>query len=64
MRAAFLHEHPMCAHCTTEPAAVLDHITPHRGVVALFWDQNNWQGLCLGCHGRKTAEELLADRGV
>jgi 5-methylcytosine-specific restriction enzyme A len=58
MRSAFLNQHPMCAWCITEPATVLDHITPHRGIPHLFWDQRNWQGLCVACHGRKTAQEL------
>ena len=37
---------------------VLDHIVPHRGVAALYWDQSNWQGLCVTCHGSKTAREV------
>jgi len=59
MRAAYLHLHPMCAVCHLEPATELDHKTPHRGASRLFWDQNNWQGLCRVCHGRKTAREVL-----
>jgi 5-methylcytosine-specific restriction protein A len=39
------------------PAAVTDHIIPHRGDKRLFWDANNWQALCLSCHGAKTARE-------
>lgn len=27
-------------------ANVVDHIAPHRGDPALFWDQANWQPLC------------------
>jgi len=33
-----------------------DHIIPHRGDQALFWDETNWQRLCLPCHSRKTLE--------
>jgi 5-methylcytosine-specific restriction protein A len=58
LRRSFLHRHPLCAGCKLEPATILDHITPHRGVPSLFWSQANWQGLCPTCHGRKTAREL------
>jgi 5-methylcytosine-specific restriction protein A len=58
-RAWYLRHHPMCAMCKTEPATVLDHITPHRGMPLLFWSQCNWQGLCVHCHGIKTAREVL-----
>jgi 5-methylcytosine-specific restriction protein A len=61
LRHSFLVRHPLCAHCGTEAATVLDHITPHRGVPALFWDQRNWQALCARCHGRKTHSELLGE---
>jgi 5-methylcytosine-specific restriction endonuclease McrA len=27
-------------------AEVVDHIKPHKGDRALFWDQANWQPLC------------------
>lgn len=57
MRSAFLMRHPVCADCRRQAATDLDHITPHRGNVRLFWDQQNWQGLCSSCHGRKTARE-------
>jgi 5-methylcytosine-specific restriction protein A len=64
LRHAYLVRHPLCACCRHEPATELDHITPHRGDVRLFWDQTNWQGLCYRCHGRKTARETMnAGRG-
>jgi 5-methylcytosine-specific restriction protein A len=62
-RAHFLRSHPlcMCAECSAAgllvPATVVDHITPHRGDVRLFWDQTNWQSLTKPCHDRKTARE-------
>jgi 5-methylcytosine-specific restriction protein A len=60
-RKGFLREHPFCAKCSTDAVPVLatevDHITPHRGNMALFWDRANWQGLCHVCHSRKTATE-------
>ncbi|WP_085981300.1 MULTISPECIES: HNH endonuclease signature motif containing protein [unclassified Paenibacillus] len=40
-----------------EPATVVDHITPHKGDMGLFWDQGNWQPLCATCHSIKTAKE-------
>ncbi|MFR3634507.1 MAG: HNH endonuclease [Sutterella sp.] len=30
---------------------------PHKGDMALFWDQSNWQPLCHTCHSKKTARE-------
>ncbi|WP_132805430.1 HNH endonuclease signature motif containing protein [Tepidamorphus gemmatus] len=60
-RAAFLAAHPTCQRdgCTA-PATVVDHITPHRGDMRLFWRRSNWQALCAPCHSRwKQARERL-----
>lgn len=58
---AYLSEHPWCAECQRQsahiPAAEVDHITPHRGDMELFWNPKNWQGLCRRCHSQKTARE-------
>ena len=59
MRAAYLMRNPICACCHQAAAHDLDHIRPHRGNVALFWDQTNWQGLCVRCHRQKTARETI-----
>lgn len=41
----------MCAeHGEVKPAAVVDHIIPHKGDRHLFWDSDNWQSLCKHCH--------------
>ncbi|MCC7244019.1 MAG: HNH endonuclease [Acidobacteria bacterium] len=32
----------------------VDHIVSHRGNPKLFWWRQNLQGLCHGCHSRKT----------
>ncbi|WP_459061845.1 HNH endonuclease [Stenotrophomonas sp. PSU-St15] len=60
-RATFLLRHPLCAECQRSGhvtvAAVVDHITPHKGNQALFWDTDNWQPLCKTCHDRKTATD-------
>ena len=56
VRARFLAAHPLCAMCQADgkvtEATVVDHITPHRGDPALFWDADNWQPLCKPCHDR------------
>jgi 5-methylcytosine-specific restriction protein A len=39
-------------------ATLVDHVVPHRGDPALFWDVENWQSLCATCHARKTAAGL------
>ena len=61
-RARFLRMHPLCAECGRAgrivAASVVDHITPHRGDKALFWDEGNWQPMCKACHDRKTGEGL------
>ena len=57
-RKLFLQRHPLCANCLSQgivtPATVVDHIVPHRGDRALFWEENNWQPLCKNCHDQKT----------
>ena len=35
-------------------ATEVDHVKPHRGDYALFWDAANWQGLCKRHHSEKT----------
>ncbi|WP_232215691.1 HNH endonuclease signature motif containing protein [Paracoccus sp. J55] len=43
-------------------ATLVDHIKPHRGDKALFWNWNNWQALCTPCHNRhKQRQERQAD---
>lgn len=42
---------------TIPKASEVDHIIPHKGDQDLFWDSDNWQGLCKPCHSRKTARE-------
>ncbi|WP_089177270.1 HNH endonuclease [Bosea sp. AS-1] len=44
---------------------VADHIKPHRGRAALFWDRNNIQCLCKECHDTvKQREEKAEPVGV
>jgi len=57
----FLKIHPLCKHCNdvgiVTIATDVDHIKPHKGNMAVFWDQKNWQSLCKSCHGKKSASE-------
>lgn len=62
MRRLQLIEHPLCAYCArlgaVTAATVADHIKPHRGDIALFYDSDNLQSLCKPCHDRiKQIEE-------
>ncbi|WP_308302390.1 HNH endonuclease signature motif containing protein [Bacillus sp. V5-8f] len=45
---------PLCVECG-RPGTDVDHIKPHKGNQALFWDSSNWQTLCKPCHSHKTA---------
>ena len=60
-RKAYLAKHPLCVYCSkegrTEQATVLDHIIPHKGCKKLFWDRNNWQGLCGEHHNSQKRRE-------
>jgi 5-methylcytosine-specific restriction enzyme A len=54
LRLIVLGEEPVCMDCRTDPSIDVDHKVPHRGNRALFFDRGNLQGLCKGCHSRKT----------
>jgi 5-methylcytosine-specific restriction protein A len=62
-REIYLRQHPLCEceECRAlgriMPATVVDHRTPHRGDMRLFWDQSNWQAMSKRCHDRKTVRE-------
>lgn len=60
-RAHYLRSHGLCVHCERKGRVVaateVDHIVPHRGDDALFWNEDNWQALCKPCHSTKTANE-------
>ena len=55
---SFLQANPFCAMCRSRKVITLatevDHVIDHRGDDSLFWDQRNWQALCVSCHSRKT----------
>lgn len=66
----YLKENPLCKmHLQLgqiEGAQVVDHKIPHKGNMHLFWDMDNWQGLCKECHdSHKQAQERSGNlRGV
>ncbi|MCB1928276.1 MAG: HNH endonuclease [Rhodocyclaceae bacterium] len=64
-RREHLRAHPLCIFCQqqghTTPATVVDHITPHRGDMKLFWNRRNWQSLCETCHN--AAKQALERSG-
>jgi 5-methylcytosine-specific restriction protein A len=55
LRAAYLARHPLCECGCGQAAAVVDHIRPHGGDLALVFDWTNLQALAKTCHDRKTA---------
>tara|TARA_R110002049_G_scaffold304075_3_gene499001 strand:- start:1185 stop:1523 length:339 start_codon:yes stop_codon:yes gene_type:complete len=55
-RKDWLAYNPACTRCRA-PATVVDHITPHKGDKAVFWDKTNWQSLCAPCHNRHKQRE-------
>lgn len=63
-RQVFLMKHPLCVMCRADgsitAATVVDHIKPHRGDEALFWDETNWQSLCVTHHNR---DKQAIDKG-
>jgi len=61
MKRNQLRSHPLCAEHGRKGRVVagsqVDHIIPHKGDLALFFDPSNLQTLCASCHSRKTARE-------
>lgn len=61
LRDRVLNARPLCVMCheldeVTE-ADTVDHIKPHKGDEALFWDVDNLQPLCASCHSRHKQRE-------
>lgn len=56
---AYLAAHPFCVECKRHQritlSAHVDHIRDHKGDERLFWNEANWQALCVSCHMRKSA---------
>ena len=59
LRLIVLRANPLCVACARlgwkVPATDVDHVVKHDGDPQRFWDIDNLQGLCHGCHARKTA---------
>ena len=54
---------PVMSRCHAEgrivAATQTDHVVPHKGNQALFWDsEHNWQSLCAECGARKSQAGL------
>ena len=48
-----------CKHAgRTRAADLVDHIAPHRGDAALFWDGANHQALCFSCGNAKSGKGM------
>jgi len=63
LRKQVLLDQITCEICGNE-ASEVDHIQPHRGDQALFWDRNNLQCLCKSCHSSKTMREINARKST
>lgn len=54
LRCSRLSAEPLCRACALKGliivATVVDHVKPHRGDAALFFDISNTQSLCAPCH--------------
>jgi 5-methylcytosine-specific restriction endonuclease McrA len=65
-RAAYLAKHPLCIMCEelgrVTAATVVDHIEPHKGDMAKFWDSGNWAALCARCHN--SAKQSFERTGI
>jgi 5-methylcytosine-specific restriction endonuclease McrA len=59
--ANFTCQWPGCGRVCGKGEAIADHIKPHRGDRAMFFDPKNLQCLCKACHdSKKQAEERAA----
>lgn len=60
-RLRHLRHNPLCVECAklgrVVTARAVDHIKSHKGDYELFWDESNYQSLCLKHHNSKTAKD-------
>lgn len=65
LRRTQLQRQPFCVYCRQlgirTPATVVDHIAPHKGNKALFFNPMNLQSLCKCCHD--SAKKRLENSG-
>ena len=66
LRLRQLQAEPLCVMCSARGlvvvAGVVDHIKPHKGNEALFFNPLNLQSLCKPCHD--SAKQTLEKSGV
>jgi 5-methylcytosine-specific restriction endonuclease McrA len=52
-------KHPLCVYCAMgawgdaprdTAADLIDHLIPHRGDQAIFWNRRDWVSSCTDCH--------------
>lgn len=55
-RAAFLAENPVCARCG-RPANTVHHVAMARENPELWFDFDNLEALCRGCHAKESQRE-------
>jgi len=53
-----------CAHVGESREMVADHVQPHRGDRELFFDRQNLQCLCAGCHNSDKQREERRRLGI
>ena len=62
IRSQVLSQQPLCAACNlhgiVSPAIDVDHVYPLSHSPTLATTISNLQGLCHGCHSRKTQQEI------
>ena len=65
---AFLRAHPLCAYCELDgivtAAALVDHLYPHRGDKAMFWEKRWWVPACKRCHDGFKKQIEMAGRAA
>ena len=76
--AGHLRSHPLCRYCElvgeVTAATLTDHLYPHKGDQAVFWDSRYWISCCKPCHdgfkqrierqGRMALDNLAARLGL
>lgn len=58
LRNEYITDDSQCSICGSREQLHLDHIAPHRGVIDLFFNEDNLCCLCASCHRIKTAQEI------
>lgn len=70
--AGHLKANPLCVYCEmgawgepprVEAAVLTDHLIPHRGDQAVFWNRRDWVACCAACHSgpKQRAEQFSGE---